>query len=79
MSLQKFRTFEQARRALWLPSGDPRILETMQRLAEFRGAGTCVRGVVRFRTIEEANAGRSSLHARAPRTLVNAQATRNQR
>ena len=32
----KFRTFEEARRAFWLPSGDPAILPRMKHLAGMR-------------------------------------------
>ena len=54
MGVQRFRTFEEARRALWLPSGDPRVLERMKRLGELARGKPCARGVFRFRTVEEA-------------------------
>ncbi len=57
MPITKFRTFEEARQALWLDSGDERILERMKRLSEL---ATLLpprpHGVFRFRTIEEAKA-----------------------
>ena len=60
MGVQKFRTFEDARRALWLPAGDPAVLIRMKRLAEVWRAPAFheCRGVHRFRTIEEAKARR---------------------
>ena len=56
MGVEKFHTFEEARRALWLPAGDPEILVRMKRLAELWSAPVLPerRGVQRFRTIEEA-------------------------
>jgi hypothetical protein len=54
MSVRKFRTFDEARKALWLPVGDPLILQRMKRLAELATARPVPRGVRRFRTIEEA-------------------------
>ncbi|MBI3785606.1 MAG: hypothetical protein HY270_19610 [Deltaproteobacteria bacterium] len=64
MGVQKFKTFDEARRALWLPAGDPRILERMRRLAEMRQPHGQVRhGVYRFRTIEEAKVRSKRPHA----------------
>ncbi|MEO8602116.1 MAG: hypothetical protein ABI629_06025 [bacterium] len=54
MPVQRFRTFEEARRALWRESGDPAILEHMKRLGELARTVPRPRGVFRFRTIEEA-------------------------
>jgi len=55
MPVWKFRTFEEARRALWLPAGDPRIPERMSRLAQMNPSPRRVRrGISRFRTIQEA-------------------------
>ncbi len=55
MPVWKFRNAEEARRALWLPSGDPRIFERLQRLGEFVIAPEKKsQGVTRFRSIEEA-------------------------
>jgi len=55
MSLQKFRTFEEARRALWVSADDPRLLLRMKRLgAMARSRRVIQRGVTRLRTIEAA-------------------------
>ena len=54
MPVQKFRTFEDARRALWTAAGDPTILERMRRLGELGRPRPARRGVFRYRTIEEA-------------------------
>lgn len=55
MAVQKFRSFDEARRALWLPAGDPSILLRMQRLGGMAATRRIVRrGVSRIRTIEEA-------------------------
>jgi hypothetical protein len=56
MAVQRFRTFEDARRALWLERGDPQILMRMKRLAQLARSSPCRPGVRRFRTIEEAKA-----------------------
>jgi hypothetical protein len=55
MPVQRFRTFEEARRALWVSPDDPRILLRMQRLgAMARSRRVIQRGVTRIRTIEAA-------------------------
>ncbi len=55
MPVQKFRTFADARRALWLPQGDARIGERMRHLARMAGPSPTVqRGVSRLLTIQEA-------------------------
>jgi len=54
MPVQKFRTFEEARRALWAAAGDPAILDRMRRLGELARSRPARRGVFRYRTIEEA-------------------------
>jgi hypothetical protein len=56
MTVEKFHTFEEARRALWLEAGDPRILQRMRRLAELARVRPRPAGVTRFRTIVEAKA-----------------------
>lgn len=55
MPVQRFRTFEEARRALWLSPEDPDILLRMRRLGRMaRSRRTIQRGVTRLRTLEEA-------------------------
>jgi len=54
MGVQKFRTFEEARRALWTASGDPRILDRMKRLGELARSRSARPGVLRYRSIQEA-------------------------
>ncbi len=56
MPVRKFRTFEEARRDLWLPAGHPDLLVRMARLSQLARATSCRHGVFRFRTIEEAKA-----------------------
>ena len=59
MPVTKFKTFDDARRALWLDSGDPKILEHMKRLSELaRPRPPRPHGVFRYKTIEEAKADR---------------------
>jgi hypothetical protein len=61
MPIQKFRTFDDARRALWLQPDDRRILSRMKRLAEMaRSRRTVERGVTRFRTLDEAKRGKGA-------------------
>jgi hypothetical protein len=70
MAVERFRTFEDARRALWLEPGEARILERLQRLsalAHISRDQTVTPGVTRFRTIEEAKERRATAdHRRAP-------------
>lgn len=58
MPVQKFRTFEDARRALWTAPGDPLLLERMKRLGELARSRPARPGVFRYRSIEEAKAGK---------------------
>jgi hypothetical protein len=55
MPVQKFRSFEEARRALWLSSGDPQLLLRMKRLDGMARSRRRIQpGVTRFRTIAAA-------------------------
>jgi hypothetical protein len=54
MPVQRFRTFEEARRPLWTAAGDPTILDRIRRLGEFARPRPARRGVFRYRTIDEA-------------------------
>jgi len=58
MPVQKFRTFEEARRALWTGAGDPTLPEPMRRLGELDRPCPARRGVFRFLTIEAAKRGK---------------------
>ena len=73
MPFQRFRDFEEARRALWIKRDDPQLAARIRSLWAFArrlAPGAAPRGVRRFRTLEEANADRESwieLRARALR------------
>jgi hypothetical protein len=55
MPVWKFRTLEDARRALWVSPGDPDLLLRMSHLAAMAPPPRPVRrGVTRYRTLEEA-------------------------
>ena len=61
MPIERFRDFDEARRALWLSADDPALHGRIRRLWNFwRRLSPCPmpRGIRRFRTIEEANADR---------------------
>lgn len=64
MPVFKYRSFEDAERALWLPTGDPRLAKRIRSLwrAGWEMVGRYVppRGLFKFRSIEEANAHRRS-------------------
>ena len=58
MPVQKFRDFEAARRALWLPSGHKDLVRRIKALWAFSShlaLSQIPRGVRKFRSIEEAN------------------------
>ncbi len=63
MPVQKFRTFEEARVALWSSPDDPKLPDRIRRwwcvCARFSRTHA-PRGVRKFRTIEEANAERET-------------------
>jgi hypothetical protein len=56
MPVQRFRTFREAREALWTASGDPTLLARMKRLGELARPVRRPHGVFRYRTIAEAKA-----------------------
>jgi len=59
MPVTKFRSFDEARRALWLDSGDEQILERIKRLSELATPRPArPHGVFRYKTIEEAKSDR---------------------
>ena len=63
MPVQKFRTLDEARRALWMRSDDPRLPDRARALMAFSRRFAIVHappGVRKFRTIEEANADRKA-------------------
>lgn len=67
MPIEKFRDLDQARRALWLPVGDPAIARRCRAL--WQGWALIVppvipRGVQKFRSLVEANAERERRRAR---------------
>jgi hypothetical protein len=69
MPVERFRSHEEARRALWLSPGDPRIPMRLRRVPSM-AAGLYPldrpRGVFKFRSIEEANASRKQWKRRGP-------------
>jgi hypothetical protein len=61
MPVRRFRTFDEARRDLWLEPGDPKLLARIRSLWKFSARlapCTMPRGIHKFRTIEEANQDR---------------------
>jgi hypothetical protein len=61
MPVQKFRSLEDARRALWLAPDDPLIFARMSRLGKMaRSQRPIRRGVTRLRSIEEAKSGKGA-------------------
>lgn len=61
MPVHKFRTFDDARRALWTVPGDPRLLERLKRLGELVRPIGRPTGVFRYRSIEEAKTRRTTI------------------
>ena len=63
MPVTKYRTFEEAARSGWLEPGDPRIWAAFVRRSQLhaffsrRPRPVLVRGVFRYRSIEEKQAG----------------------
>lgn len=58
MGLQRFRDFEEARRALWSGREDPGLASRIRSLWAFArrlAPGAAPRGIRRFRTLEDAN------------------------
>ncbi len=73
MPIQRFRTLEDARRALWLKPGDPRLVRAIRWVwalsTELVGHYPPPRGVRKFRTLEEANADRKHWETERSRSL----------
>jgi hypothetical protein len=67
----RYRTFEQAERALWRQPGDPSALRAAAALFAFARRlrpTTAARGVRRFRTFDEARRAREAWEQGAPVT-----------
>lgn len=59
MPVQRFRTFDEAARALWMDQNDPRLPDCIRRLwssAQRLAPHVRQRGVRRYRSVEEAAA-----------------------
>jgi hypothetical protein len=72
MPVWRFSSFDEARRALMLESGDPRLPQHLRRLwrtAARLAPGGAPRGVRKFTSIEEANAEREAVTAERIRRL----------
>lgn len=74
MPVHRFRTTEEARRALWLRPGDPKLAKVIQWVwslaAELTGHFAPPRGLKKFHTIEEANADRKQWELQRSRSLA---------
>lgn len=67
MGVQRFRSLEEAERALWAEPGSPQALRAMRAVAQLARLAPRVpsaRGVRKFRSIEEANLDREEWEAR---------------
>lgn len=63
MPVTKFRSFEEAERALWMDCSDPTLPRRIRALWSRRGGSVPLpapRGVRKYRSIEEANADRDA-------------------
>lgn len=72
MPLERFRDFDEARRAQWVAKGDPalgRRIRSLWAFARRLAPGSGPRGVRRYRTIEEANRDREQWTAERARRL----------
>ena len=72
MPIQKFRDLDEARRALWVDSGQPDLVSRIQTLWAFStrlAPRQIPRGVRKFRSIEEANQERDRWVIRRVRAL----------
>jgi hypothetical protein len=71
MPVWKFRTIEEARRALWLSPEDDKLLPRMAHLAAMAGPPRPVRrGVTRCRTIDEAKRNKGAAWQVRPDLLL---------
>lgn len=64
MPVQKFKTFEEAERALWKPHPDEAYYDRVAELWDFAEKLNPIsfpKGILKFRTIEEANKHREEL------------------
>ena len=78
MPLQRFRDFEEARRALWIERGDPQLVPRIRSLWAFArrlAPGAAPRGLRRFRTLEDASRERDAWIELRARTLRAARRT----
>jgi hypothetical protein len=80
LPIQRFRSLDEARRALWVDPSDPALPNRIRRLWRFSARLARLnppRGVQRFRSIEEANAERGRQETERVRALqAERQATR---
>ena len=63
MPIHRFHDFDDARRALWVERGDPRLAERIRRLWDFSRRlvpEPFMTGIARYRTIEEAGLDRDA-------------------
>lgn len=82
MPVQRFRTLDDARRALWTGPDDAKLSHRLRELWRFSARlapPSFPRGVRRFRTIEEANADREQHVTARVRALAAARAGRGTR
>lgn len=78
MPLQRFRDFDEARRALWSGREDPGLASRIRSLWAFArrlAPGSAPRGIRRFRTLEEANRHRDEWIEHRVRVLGEARRT----
>ncbi|HEV8306331.1 MAG TPA: hypothetical protein VGW35_01580 [Methylomirabilota bacterium] len=72
MPVERFRDLDEARRALWVARGDPRLTARIRRLWSFSSRLVTLgipRGVRKFRQIEDANRERDEWVERRVRAL----------
>ena len=72
MPIQRFESFEEARRALWVERDDPALARRIRNLWAFAARLTPVstpRGLRKFRSIEEANLDRERRTSERVRAL----------